>query len=74
MVVKLLKIVLKYCHWFESSVILNGSKTRLSYTIGLPVFESSVILNGSKTMLYMTGNGCRFESSVILNGSKTITP
>ena len=35
--------------WFESSVILYGSKTRHLYDVAHPVFESSVILYGSKT-------------------------
>ena len=56
---------------FESSVILEGSKTYKSIFDLIDVFESSVILEGSKTSI-TAGIVCRtFESSVILEGSKT---
>ena len=37
---------------FESSVVLNGSKTTESRRINHGSFESSVVLNGSKTRCY----------------------
>ena len=36
-------------HWFESSVILQGSKTKQLAQAETDLFESSVILQGSKT-------------------------
>ena len=56
---------------FESSVILNGSKTHPAEFRRLQAFESSVILNGSKTPVLCVTVIPKFESSVILNGSKT---
>ena len=56
---------------FESSVILEGSKTQRSFTPPSDGFESSVILEGSKTETYGTLSPTSFESSVILEGSKT---
>ena len=56
---------------FESSVILNGSKTNATTGQQKPQFESSVILNGSKTYPLRKWRNYLFESSVILNGSKT---
>ena len=56
---------------FESSVILEGSKTIGKAQKPSRMFESSVILEGSKTeerALFCQG---QFESSVILEGSKT---
>ena len=57
---------------FESSVILNGSKTEFLCFFHCLMFESSVILNGSKTLWDMEYQSIPFESSVILNGSKTV--
>ena len=34
---------------FESSVVLEGSKTKKTEAKGIHVFESSVVLEGSKT-------------------------
>ena len=56
---------------FESSVILEGSKTYINYSMNGIEFESSVILEGSKTHHYGYNDGFTFESSVILEGSKT---
>ena len=56
---------------FESSVILEGSKTTLAIIDAITSFESSVILEGSKTAGALIGILARFESSVILEGSKT---
>ena len=38
---------------FESSVILNGSKTSRMHELDDGRFESSVILNGSKTFVFL---------------------
>ena len=57
---------------FESSVILEGSKTVSACFRVFNVFESSVILEGSKTKRLMKNYPTMFESSVILEGSKTI--
>ena len=59
---------------FESSVILEGSKTTARYLQASFLFESSVILEGSKTPSGRSRKVCRFESSVILEGSKTFFP
>ena len=56
---------------FESSVILEGSKTHALARINAQMFESSVILEGSKTVVKARPYACEFESSVILEGSKT---
>ncbi len=56
---------------FESSVILQGSKTYDIEEYELYAFESSVILQGSKTYNITSYNVAMFESSVILQGSKT---
>ena len=34
---------------FESSVVLDGTKTRIDDTAACPRFESSVVLDGTKT-------------------------
>ena len=39
------------CDWFESSVILEGSKTAINVKDTFGSFESSVILEGSKTFI-----------------------
>ena len=57
---------------FESSVILEGSKTMAAADIMGVRFESSVILEGSKTGFFMPDFSHLFESSVILEGSKTV--
>ena len=57
---------------FESSVILEGSKTGVNEFATLPAFESSVILEGSKTITGVKTPRHSFESSVILEGSKTM--
>ena len=56
---------------FESSVILEGSKTGWDNIMSRPKFESSVILEGSKTCTRYHRRIRPFESSVILEGSKT---
>ena len=56
---------------FESSVILEGSKTIDVATPQDWTFESSVILEGSKTVCKVRLLFRWFESSVILEGSKT---
>ena len=56
---------------FESSVILEGSKTVCPFKREAFRFESSVILEGSKTRSGHSKMACQFESSVILEGSKT---
>ena len=62
------------CFWrFESSVILEGSKTELLCFTQRIQFESSVILEGSKTQGYSLLLSEWFESSVILEGSKTLS-
>ena len=58
---------------FESSVILQGSKTENDNYRTVGKFESSVILQGSKTNKMFGTNITEFESSVILQGSKTIS-
>ena len=57
---------------FESSVILEGSKTGGKLQFHVYLFESSVILEGSKTIEINTSECIMFESSVILEGSKTL--
>ena len=57
---------------FESSVILEGSKTNFSNEDLAYLFESSVILEGSKTVPLLIQLASMFESSVILEGSKTV--
>ena len=57
---------------FESSVILEGSKTGPFPSRPCTSFESSVILEGSKTSGGVPMIARWFESSVILEGSKTI--
>ena len=59
---------------FESSVILEGSKTSARTQCKGGRFESSVILEGSKTVVVVFLLRFRFESSVILEGSKTYLP
>ena len=56
---------------FESSVILEGSKTAIYFNVYQHTFESSVILEGSKTSASGVHIVTPFESSVILEGSKT---
>ena len=56
---------------FESSVILEGSKTNPDTGDSTNMFESSVILKGSKTNVVTNKLLILFESSVILEGSKT---
>ena len=56
---------------FESSVILEGSKTVNQLIPIASMFESSVILEGSKTCRVEQFHAHAFESSVILEGSKT---
>ncbi len=56
---------------FESSVILDGYKTKRRTCSNTERFESSVILDGYKTipLVYIVLKW--FESSVILDGYKT---
>ena len=56
---------------FESSVILEDSKTKVLTNIKKYVFESSVILEDSKTIKLNKMPKVVFESSVILEDSKT---
>ena len=56
---------------FESSVVLDGTKTRLVYAYSPCAFESSVVLDGTKTTDPPYGTMAGFESSVVLDGTKT---
>ena len=56
---------------FESSVILQDSKTVKCLDIYPIEFESSVILQDSKTNIDGGCSALTFESSVILQDSKT---
>ena len=56
---------------FESSVILEGTKTERHGCKSLFLFESSVILEGTKTFDKWLYTSLAFESSVILEGTKT---
>ena len=57
---------------FESSVILQDSKTNLNSIKSKLQFERSVILQDSKTQIYEFSASEAFESSVILQDSKTM--
>ena len=59
--------------WFESSVVLDGTKTDIKCRLGGTVFESSVVLDGTKTSTCLRSNRSKFESSVVLDGTKTIS-
>ena len=56
---------------FESSVVLDGTKTRILKTRGSNRFESSVVLDGTKTHSFPFDPSMSFESSVVLDGTKT---
>ena len=56
---------------FESSVVLDGTKTGQIYLKLRFMFESSVVLDGTKTRLAIVGIPHKFESSVVLDGTKT---
>ena len=56
---------------FESSVILQGTKTIPQGSCTVHQFESSVILQGTKTTAPARYTSTLFESSVILQGTKT---
>ena len=49
MVQKLLLLLLLSIYGFESSVVLDGTKTDFLTGDALPSFESSVVLDGTKT-------------------------
>ena len=56
---------------FESSVVLDGTKTRAHAVMNVAMFESSVVLDGTKTDRVTYVYGEPFESSVVLDGTKT---
>ena len=56
---------------FESSVVLDGTKTRRFALLLSMVFESSVVLDGTKTTSLAICITLSFESSVVLDGTKT---
>ena len=56
---------------FESSVVLDGTKTLSRYSARCNRFESSVVLDGTKTRVYVGLSSIPFESSVVLDGTKT---
>ena len=57
---------------FESSVVLDGTKTIASLISGIAGFESSVVLDGTKTPSSLSTCATWFESSVVLDGTKTL--
>ena len=57
---------------FYSSVILNGTETKVVVIRATSSFYSSVILNGTETQLPVSSRATGFYSSVILNGTETI--
>ena len=59
---------------FESSVVLDGTKTNNTIAQASGLFESSVVLDGTKTVLIDSGDDYLFESSVVLDGTKTSLP
>ena len=61
----------RYYMVFESSVILQISKTMKDWRLLIGQFESSVILQISKTCCGNVAENVAFESSVILQISKT---
>ena len=56
---------------FESSVVLDGTKTSITEHQFCAAFESSVVLDGTKTRGAHLGFKRKFESSVVLDGTKT---
>ena len=56
---------------FESSVVLDGTKTKGGNVNLQAVFESSVVLDGTKTFFPFVTSFEGFESSVVLDGTKT---
>ena len=56
---------------FESSVVLDGTKTYEPSARQGVGFESSVVLDGTKTFQAISPCRSRFESSVVLDGTKT---
>ena len=56
---------------FESSVVLDGTKTTDEPVGQVHEFESSVVLDGTKTFISGSGYRLSFESSVVLDGTKT---
>ena len=56
---------------FESSVVLDGTKTLHFIFQARFMFESSVVLDGTKTRGSMKQRSLAFESSVVLDGTKT---
>ena len=61
----------RYVSVFESSVVLDGTKTFAFLHIVSPAFESSVVLDGTKTSCTASYTSFMFESSVVLDGTKT---
>ena len=57
---------------FESSVVLDGTKTYFLANRLNVLFESSVVLDGTKTPPFVTFLMTEFESSVVLDGTKTV--
>ena len=58
---------------FESSVVLDGTKTVERHEGSYIWFESSVVLDGTKTVRNINKQTTTFESSVVLDGTKTRT-
>ena len=56
---------------FESSVVLDGTKTHTTLNLPPDRFESSVVLDGTKTLSVFRLSDFTFESSVVLDGTKT---
>ena len=56
---------------FESSVVLDGTKTAVPPAVVELLFESSVVLDGTKTDTRLALSSGGFESSVVLDGTKT---
>ena len=56
---------------FESSVVLDGTKTEMLIYMINHEFESSVVLDGTKTWQSAGWHTFWFESSVVLEGTKT---
>ena len=58
---------------FESSVVLDGTKTSITEHQFCAAFESSVVLDGTKTTSLSIRQCRSFESSVVLDGTKTLS-
>ena len=64
-------MLLRFLKPFESSVVLDGTKTKAKAELDDARFESSVVLDGTKTAAAFNVLGAMFESSVVLDGTKT---